>query len=356
MEIDILKYAENYMNYEIEDGYIYFRRFLKSQKAAYELNKMYQEGFAASTGICIRFMTNGDVLQCNCKVKQSRKMGILYYFTQPVTHYQLHGKAKKRKPPKTIQYDRADTYETQGFELIVDGESQGQKLSEKEQVKYHFSNSEHVWKEVILYLPQHAEAAIRSLTVNGEVRAGKKKKGKILAFGDSITSGKKAQYTSNSYITQLAYKLGYEVVNQGVPGYTFWPDSLNGLESITFQPSFITVAYGTNDWGFAPNKEDVENNIKAYFKKLNSFFRAIPKIVITPIWRADEEELTHYGSMDDIRNFIMEQAELMDNTIVIQGKEILPNEIQYLKDGYVHPNDEGHKLYAERLSHIIQDK
>lgn len=356
-EVDVLKYAKNYMDYEIEEeGYIYFKRFLESQRAAYELNQMYRTGFAATTGICIHFVTNGDALKCDCKVEGAGKMGVFYYFTQPVTHYQLQGKAKRRKPPKTIQYGGADKYESQGFELVVDGESQGQKLPQNGQVEYHFANPGHEWKEVTLYLPQHAKAMVRCLTVNGMVREGTKQKGRMLALGDSITSGKQAQCASNSYVIQLASALGLEVVNQGVPGYTFFPNSLNGLENITFRPNLITVAYGTNDWGFSSSKEKVDDNIKAYFKKLNLLFADVLKVVITPIWRADEENPTHYGSLGAIRGFIKEQAECMDNTLVVEGENVLPNEIRYLRDGYVHPSDEGQRLYAERVFHVIREE
>lgn len=365
MRTDISKCAENYLYYEKDgDGFYYFHRLLESQKSAYELNAMYRQGYAASTGVFLHFQTTGDKVVCNCKVS-SNKGGIIAFFTQPVTHYQLIGKAKKRKPPKSAGNRIADKDENAGFEVWINEKQYGVYIAQKGKVEINLDNPEHRWMDVRIYLPQHTEVGLASLFSNGVIMEGQEieksrqnedtRPRKILALGDSITSGCRSQCATGSYVLQLAEKLHCQVVNQGVPGYTFQAQSLNGLEKIPFQPALITIAYGTNDWNYAPDRAMVNQNIQEYFKKMNTLFPKVPKVVITPIWRVDEKEVSYYGTIEELRKSITEQAERMQKTLVLQGDSLIPHEIKYLRDGHIHPNEEGHRLYADNLAKVIQE-
>lgn len=352
MELNISEHLDNCLQWKNENGEMVFSRFMEEQRTAYQINAMYRNGYEASTGIRLRFLTDGDTVKISGRVEEE-KFGILGFFAQKVTHYQLSRRAKVRIPPKSLNTRGEDIYSKQAFELLVDGVSQGQKLLEDGSAEFQFENSAHEKKELCLYFPQHAKAVLSSVEVNGEVWPVKKKSGTILAFGDSITSGSLGQKVSSSYVMTLADRLGMNGINQGVPGYTFQPGSLNGLEHCPIKPELITVAYGTNDWGFCSTKEEVDGNIKAYFKRVNEIFPNVPKIVITPIWRVDEADESYYGSFQSIRETIRREAEAMDHVLVVPGEDLLPKDLRYLRDGYVHPGDEGQKLYGEKLSAII---
>lgn len=352
MQINITEHLENALQWEWRDGGLYLSRFMEEQEPAYRLNAMYRNGYRASTGIRLRFLTDGDTICVQGNVGQE-KFGVAGFFTQKVTHYQLSRRAKMRIPPKTLNRKSADCLSEESFELVLDQISQEQKLLDKETLVFRFENRGHEKKEVILYLPQHAQAVLRSVEVNGTVWPAQQRQGCMLAFGDSITSGSLGQQVSSSYVMTLAEKLGMNVINQGVPGYTFQPDSLTGLEHCPVKPNLITVAYGTNDWGFCSTKTEVDRNIAAYFRRLDEIFTDVQKVVITPIWRADEEDESHYGSFQGIRETICREAEGMHNVILVPGERLLPKEIRYLRDGYVHPGDEGQKMYGENLWNMI---
>ena len=349
MQINIVEYAENYLNYEkTTDGYFMFQRFLEEQKEAYQLNDMYRNGYQATTGVRLRFMTNGDRVQIQGRVTFI-KTGILFFFMQPTTHYQEIGKCKKRIPPKGTKFRNAEEIENTGFELVVDGSSQGHRTIENGSCSFPFMNPNHEWKEVTIYLPQNAMGEVKAVEVNGEVKKAKAKNGKLLSLGDSITAGRIGRFASNSYVMQLAEKLQMEALNQGVPGYTFYSDSLSGLEKLTFEPQLITIAYGTNDWNFAPNRECVQENIQKYFAQIQNLFPETPKVVITPIWRADEEKPSYYGTITEIREYISRDAKAMQHVTVVAGDELLPHDRELYRDRYVHPDDNGQRLYAEHL-------
>lgn len=352
MKLNISEHIENCLQWKSENGELLFSRFVEEQRPAYQLNAMYRNGYEASTGIRLRFVTDGDSVRIRGTVS-AEKFGVIGFFTQKVTHYQLSKRAKTRIPPKSVKRKTADRYSEEAFELLVDGVSLGQKLLENGSAEFQFENRTHEKKELCLYFPQHAKAALSSVEVNGELWPVEKKSGTILAFGDSITSGSLGQKVSSSYVITLADRLGMNVINQSVPGYTFQPDSLNGLERCPIPPELITVAYGTNDWGFCSTKQDVDRNIRAYFRRLGEIFPSVRKVVITPIWRVDEADESYYGSFQSIRETIRREAETMDHVLVVPGEELLPKELRYLRDGYVHPGDEGQKLYGEKLSAIL---
>lgn len=352
MELDITAHLENCLQWKAENESLFFSRFLDEQEPAYLLNGMYRNGYHASTGIRLRFVTNGDFVRIKGNVS-AEKFGPIGFFTQKVTHYQLRGKAKTRIPPKSMKRRAADIYSEEAFELLVNGISQEQKLLTDGTLEFRFGNSRHEKKELTIYFPQHARAELKAVEVNGDIWPAEKKNGIMIAFGDSITSGSLGQKASNSYVMTLAENLGMNVINQGVPGYTFQSDSLCGLERCPIKPDLITVAYGTNDWGFCSTKKEVDSNIKAYFQRLNEIFSTVRKVVITPIWRVDEAHESHYGSLQSIRETIRREAETMDHVSVIPGEDLLPKELRYLRDGYVHPGDEGQKLYGKKLSAIL---
>ena len=72
-------------------------------------------------------------------------------------------------------------------------------------------------------------------------------KKRILCFGDSISQGYDALYPSNQYTPQLAKLLDAEEYNKAIGGEIFRPEL--ALARDDFEPEYITVAYGTNDWG-----------------------------------------------------------------------------------------------------------
>lgn len=102
-------------------------------------------------------------------------------------------------------------------------------------------------KKVSVYFPYTMKATLKELLVDkGAFIEPIKPKYKLLCFGDSITQGYDALYPSNKYTTQLADFLDAEEYNKAIGGEVFFPELVGEKED--FEPDYVTVAYGTNDW------------------------------------------------------------------------------------------------------------
>lgn len=82
---------------------------------------------------------------------------------------------------------------------------------------------------------------------------------------------------------------------------------------------------------------------------LTTLFPQTPIVVMTPLWRADESTSYGVGSISAWRETIRKTAESYANVTVVNGEEMMDHDLKYLADGFVHPNNEGNQMVAERL-------
>ena len=85
-----------------------------------------------------------------------------------------------------------------------------------------------------------------------------------------------------------------------------------------------------------------------FFERLRRTYPNAKIFVITPIWRADHERITKVGSFADIQAIVRNAAERVGLTVV-DGLTLVPEDVGLFFDGYLHPNDEGFRFYAENL-------
>lgn len=203
---------------------------------------------------------------------------------------------------------------------------------------------------VCIYFPNLAEASICSLTLtDGATFAPVKRERKLLAFGDSITQGYDAKFSSQSYVNLLADKLGAELLNMGIGGEIFRPELLE--DKIPFIPDIVTVAYGTNDWSGQEKTRTVEA-ANAFYARLRETFPQAKIFAITPIWRADNHRVTKVGTFEEGREIVRNAARAVGAT-VIEGNSLIPHLPEVCSDAYLHPNDYGFKFYANALYDAI---
>lgn len=202
-------------------------------------------------------------------------------------------------------------------------------------------------KQVCLYLPWSMEVEIQELSLDDgawikPIKAAKK----LLAFGDSITQGYDALRPSNRYAAKLAEALGAEEVNKGIGGERFFPELAETQES--FEPDYITVAYGSNDWSKS-EEDEFKEKCQAFYAALNRNYPNARIFAITPIWRKDYTAEKMFGPFhkvsEDIENIVKE----FENITCIHGFEFVPQEEKYFADLRLHPNDEGFEEYFRSL-------
>lgn len=173
-----------------------------------------------------------------------------------------------------------------------------------------------------------------------------------MAYGDSITHGFHSLYTSNTYATRLADALGATIMNKAIGAEVYFPE-LAKIKS-DFDPDIVTVAYGTNDW-VSVDQNTFISNCSRFLQHLRNNYPNAPIIVITPIWRADNDRNDGFSDFCDIDTIIRGIANGVENVSVIQGIDLVPHDRQLYGDGRIHPNDKGFESYAENLVNKLKE-
>lgn len=209
-------------------------------------------------------------------------------------------------------------------------------------------------KTVCVYFPWSMIAMIQEVSIDdGAYIEAIDLKKKIICYGDSITQGYDVQRSSLRYAARIAEALGAEEINKAIGGERFVP----GLVEIKvdYQPEYILVAYGTNDWthhGF----DVFQGNCKAFLKAVSENYPDTTIFVLTPIWRGDMMQEKKSGEFEDVGKYIKEFAVPYKNIHVIDGFDLVPKDGTYYADGWLHPNDKGFMCYYENLKKQILDR
>lgn len=206
-------------------------------------------------------------------------------------------------------------------------------------------------KEVCIYFPWSVNVTLETLELeDGAFVTPVKPQKKILCFGDSITHGYDALHPSNKYISKLADFLEAEEYNKAIGGEIFWPDLAETRED--FEPDYITVAYGTNDWNNC-SREAFVDNCTIFYRNLHMNYPDTPIYAITPIWRKEMAQARPFGAFRDVDEIIRRQVEGLDGVKVIDGFSFVPQEERFYADLRLHPNDAGFAAYFAGLKHKL---
>lgn len=202
-------------------------------------------------------------------------------------------------------------------------------------------------KEVRIVFPFSAEVVLKTFELaDGSTIKPLRYTEKMLCFGDSITQGYDALYSSHKYTTQIAEWLGLEEVNKGIGGEIFFPELASTKED--FVPKLITVAYGTNDFARC-TKEEFTQNCHTFFSALFQTYPAVKVVALAPIWRKECQTTTDCGSFFEVAACIQNAVEKYDNATFVSAFDCVPHNEALFADGYLHPNDKGFMYYYENL-------
>ena len=242
-----------------------------------------------------------------------------------------------------------------GIDIVVNSIHMKTIKAKNGKLRIKIKNPNHETKEVRIYFPTIEGISVKDITILGEVSQLPERK-RMLCLGDSITQGMISGGPSLNYVALLADYLQMDALNQGVGGYHFCKDSLNGLEKLE-QPNLITVAYGTNDWAAKPDITTIANDIEDYFAKLYGLFSQVMIFVITPIWRADyEDPVPCQEPIEKIAQIIHEVCKKYSNIYVIDGETLIDHDESRFADCFLHPNSTGFAQMARKLAACIEEK
>jgi lysophospholipase L1-like esterase len=343
----ILRHFYNYVQATDDaEGYTHFSRFYPEQLEAYSNNAMYKAMSSSSAGIVLSFITTGDLIQFKVKTtSRLKKMGpIMKQISISSVLYALKVIPKENLLNRKVFLD--------GIDFVVDGELISTRQPIRGNMKFRFANPDKKKCKVTIYFPAIFEMYIKDLQINGTIEKLPPQE-TILCLGDSITQGFISGYPSQNYVARLSQKLNVNTVNQGIGGYTYQEQSLNGLEEFNRQfgpPKFITVAYGTNDWYYKISSDELQKNIADYYKHLTAIFPATPVYVITPIWRGDTAINSDTAiPFEQVAELIQKETAAYPTVTLIDGMKLLPHDFAYFADGYLHPNAEGFAIMANNI-------
>lgn len=207
-------------------------------------------------------------------------------------------------------------------------------------------------KKVTVYLPWNKIVTLQELSLDdGSFVKPIKFAKKLLAFGDSITQGFDAMRNYNRQIGRIARLLDAEEISKAVGAERYDPE-LAALRD-DFDPDYVFVAYGTNDWSGLTH-EEFYSNCQGFYANLQRNYPRAKMFVITPIWRRDLETPKAMGPFNVIARDVRQITANMENVTVIDGFTLVPHDAKYYADGRLHPNDAGFEHYFQNLWKAVQ--
>ncbi|OHD80616.1 MAG: hypothetical protein A3J97_06305 [Spirochaetes bacterium RIFOXYC1_FULL_54_7] len=212
---------------------------------------------------------------------------------------------------------------------------------------------------ITIYLPHNVELVIKELSyAKGAIVEPAPPPGRrMLCLGDSITQGMAARHPSSTYPVILSRTLDAELLNQGVGGYVFERESIDGFPERI--PDIVTIAYGTNDWVQRASASEFEIKCTEYLEKACRRFSSSLIAVITPLYRMDASTDRASGSFSSIGETIKRVCSGISNLdidcvpLVVDGSCLVPHQARFFDDG-LHPTDEGFLHIAHNLVLMLE--
>lgn len=350
---ELVEHAFNSINYRIdEDGYISFLRFTDKQLKVYADSPMFKTMSLCSAGVCLCFETTGDAVSFECRSESILKARKLQSDTvekpqeilPKVNTIKILGQYAKYMIEAGARPDIK-----QYFDLYMDGNYIKSVKVKNGKILFKFPNPDNQWRKVRIWFPLFTPVSVRNLSCNGQSRSCSETSSSVIySFGDSITQGFLVGKPSFGYVQTLSLLLDANILNQGVSGYFYNPEILNGFENLP-APQLITVAYGTNDWFMNFSLKEIGEKVTGFYKRLRGLYPSVPVCVITPIWRKDMTKIMESGTLSDVIELIKNIAGQYKNTYVIDGMSISPHCPKLYEDGFLHPGISGNAYMAPRI-------
>ena len=314
------------------DGFHFFRFTEEQERMFLPRNEKYYKKTFSTPGIRLRFLTNSETLKLKILASHGSPrsffavdISVNGLFTDGIDNYTGTAPAEN--------YGDLDYPYGEFEKTVILGAGE---------------------KEVCIYLPWSVKTVLKELSLeDGASLIPAIPEKKALCFGDSITHGSDALRPSSRYISRLCDYLGAAEYNKAICGETFWPELAATKEP--FEPDYITVAYGTNDWSHCPLAELTEN-CRTFYKNLQTNYPNARLIAITPIWRGDQNKKNREIPLIQVHDIICDAVKDNPNAVVLRGYDAVPHDPAYFGDLHLHPNDDGFACYGKSLIKQLEER
>lgn len=311
-----------------ENGYIAFSRLTKKQEELY-VAKGYSTRPFATASVKLEFYTKGGEVSFDYEVSPGTKRD--YY----------------------------------SIDLLVNGvfcyHISKDTCKDNGKFVYHIPCSE-VEQRVTIYFPSTACVKIRNISLPDDYMPYKRKI-RILALGDSTVQGYYPNHSQNTYANIISDKYEADILNQAIGGSVFNKDFLYKL---SFEPDFIIVSFGINDWALRRFQSGEES--RSYFECLTSIYPKKPVFVIIPfevyaLARKNPDLVKVEGkvseefdsqTLEDLREKLLEIVRDYENIVPINAKNFVPRYLECFYEDKIHFSDLGNVLAAQGIIEEIE--
>ncbi len=320
------------VDFTVEEDRILFHRFTKAQFDMYEKkNIAFFDKSKTAAGVKLSFRTDSRILEICAEVKNARSR--TYFSFDVFVDNRLIGSMENFSQVELPQDYSGINFPVGQFRKRFEL-GQGIKTV----------TVQLPWNKITKIIELHLDDGAKVIPVKAEK--------KMLVFGDSISAGFDALYTSRRYVAQLASYMGVDEYNKCIGGERYCPD-LAALRD-DFTPDYILVAYGTNDWS-STTPETFHANVKAFFEQLDIHYPGVKTFVVTPIWRVNYQMERPFSSFFEIEEGIRAAVAGRASTYVFRGFDYVPHSVDYFGDYGLHPNMAGCDLYAKNLFEELKE-
>ena len=235
--------------------------------------------------------------------------------------------------------------------------------------------------------------------------ACQREKQKLVCFGDSVTEGAMVAYQEDTYPQLVGKDLNAEVVQMGMSGQTLCEGGhcescMDDIDSIPTDADVVIVALGLNDWDQAvadgvlagrqefplgtnyymlgeKGTEDtstIRGAVAAYCQRIEEHLEKEDATIyfMTPLicgWNRslgiqsqtdyDAEQTNIHGfTQEEMTNAIIDVCKEYDVEVIDLYHDTEVNESNaatYYTDG-IHPNEKGHRVIADEIIRVLQEK
>lgn len=301
------------------DGYYTFSRFTEPQIEIYKRNSDFYMKTKATAGVRFDFETDSESFSFDYLVKRGSSRSFCYFDIYVNKELRYHvGKDKIDDNVETVNI----------------------KLSKG-------------LKRITLYFPCLSSVFLKNVSVDdGSIISQLDYNERFLFYGDSITQGYDSFFPSLVYAMRVSDMFFADCLNQGIGAEVFDHETLD--MNITYNPTKVFVAYGTNDWSHG--KQKLYEEAEEYFKKICEIHKDKEIYLITPIYRLDDMTVKKpIGDFFEMCENLKNLAEKY-NIMVINGTDISVPSNKAYSDNWLHPNEIGFELMAKGIYKYLKRK
>lgn len=246
-----------------------------------------------------------------------------------------------------------------GFDLYVDGVFTGRRFFRDWRIDevYFPLPGDGQRHRVTLYLPWSCAVMPGWLELDDDAAFEPvQRTGRGMVFGDSITQGYTTLMPSLSYANTLGRDLDAEVINQGAGGFYFDESTLDPALA-DYEPEFLVIVYGTNDFSRNSDPAVFRAAAKAYIDHFHQIFSGRKIYGVLPLFRSDSSVA---GPQPDARYTFAEAREMLaelyaaHSGITVLRETGIPHIHEAFAEDCVHPTDLGHLHIAKGIEKAIR--